>query len=146
MDGADRGAEGYAGSRVIAEDDPDVAAVLAIARAVNAAVVGDDHAAFEDAMGRDLVVNTPANRVSDRAQVTAFGRSGLISYASLERTHEYAASRPGGVLLMGGEVAVPKGATRSAGHAVRRRFTEFWAREDGGWKLQFRQATVIEVT
>jgi len=125
---------------------PQVAAVLAAADRVDAAIVAGDKTAFMAALAPDVVVNTPANRVSRREAIAGFFDHGKISYSSYHRVIEYAASRGADeVVLMGEEIYLPRDTADHAGKTVHRRFTDIWRLELGHWLLIIRQATISQV-
>ncbi len=125
---------------------PEIAAVLAAHERVTAAILGQDVAGFAVDQAPELVVNSPANRVLTGPMTVGAFRAGLINYASIEQTIEYAAVRPNGeVLLMGHEVVTPRGATRNSGHTQTYRVTEIWRPDAGRWLMSVRQATIVEV-
>lgn len=125
--------------------DPDVAEVLALDEREVAAVLARDEATFMSLVSDAIVVNNPANQIVGRDGVLGAYRAGIIDYASFERTIEHAGKLGDAVIVMGGETVVPKiGPT--AGKSVRRRFTDIWRKEAGGWKLAARQATVTGIS
>lgn len=125
-----------------AANDARIAEVIAIVERLDQALVTDDRAQFAAVMGKELVVNNPQNAISRPGAAVARNAAGNISYDRYERTIEYAGMRDRFVLLMGGEVVVPKGKDMQ----VRRRFTDLWEPVDGKWKLSARQATIIPET
>lgn len=129
-----------------AAKDADVAAVLAQVDLLDAALLGDDHAAFASRLAPDLVVNNPQNGISRAGATSRRNAAGRISYARYDRIVEYAGRLGDMVLLMGEERVLPKGDSPGAGHEVRRRFTDLWRRTGGRWLLAARQATVIGIS
>ena len=121
-----------------------VAAVLAEVTRIDEAIVAGNRDGFVSRFGKDAVVNNPFNAISDAAEAGARFQSGAISYEYLRRSIEYAAPRrEDEVVLMGEESYKPRAGAPHAGKVVRRRFTDLWRRESGGWKLSLRQATII---
>jgi hypothetical protein len=97
-------------------------------------------------LATDVVVNTPANRVSRREAIAGFFDHGKISYDSYHRVIEYAATRgTDEVVLMGEEIYLPRETADHAGTAVHRRFTDIWRFEHGQWVVSIRQATIIQI-
>lgn len=127
----------------LAAQEPGIAAVLAAVTRMDDALVTDDHAAFAALLAADLVVNNPQNGVSQAGGTARRNAGGQISYASYNRTIEFAGRRGGMVVLMGGEVVVPRGADGVERAPVRRRFTDLWQQAADGWRLAVRQATII---
>jgi ketosteroid isomerase-like protein len=127
----------------IATKDPRIAAALAAVNQLDRAVIDDDHGAFAALMADDLAVNNPQNTLSLHGATAQLNARGLISYAKYDRIIEYAGLRGDMVLLMGEELCVPKPPHPLAGQSVRRRFTDFWKKENGRWLLTARQATIV---
>ncbi|HST43738.1 MAG TPA: nuclear transport factor 2 family protein [Luteimonas sp.] len=122
---------------------PRIAAALAAAARFDRAILARDEVVFAATFADDAVVNNPFNTIATKAMAVGNLRTGLIDYASLERSIEYAATRGAhDVVLMGEETLEPVGKARFAGRKVRRRTTEIWSDESGEWKLAIRQATI----
>ena len=95
---------------------------------------------------KDLIVNTPANRVARLEQVLGFFRAGRMNYESADTTIEALDTRKDQVVIMGEEVVKPRDTAANAGKTVRRRFTDVWRKDsDGKWRLTIRQATITSV-
>jgi ketosteroid isomerase-like protein len=119
---------------------------LAARQKLDEAFAAQDIDAVSALCAEDLVVNTPANRVSRREQVLGFFRAGRMNYESADTTIEALDARDGHVVIMGEEVVQPRDTAANAGKTVRRRFTEVWQREsDGKWRLTIRQATITSL-
>jgi ketosteroid isomerase-like protein len=84
----------------------------------------------------DFVVNSPFNRVNDKAQVLELLQKGVIAHSSYEE-HVEVMKRSGDIVtVMGHDVVVnPPDTAR-----VRRRFTNIWQATDGSWRLIARHA------
>jgi ketosteroid isomerase-like protein len=129
-----------------AAKDPVAAAAIAARGQLDEAFEAQDTDRVSAVCAKDLIVNTPANRVARLEQVLGFFRSGRMSYESAEVTVEALDVRGDHVVLMGEEVVRPRDTAANAGRSVRRRFTDVWRREpDGRWLLTIRQATIISV-
>src|SRR5262245_49575399 len=129
-----------------AAKDPVAAAALAARGQLDDAFAAQDIDKVSRLFAKDLIVNTPRNRVGRREQVLGFFREGRMNYESAETTLEALDVRGDHVVLMGEEVVRPRGNAANAGKTVRRRFTDVWRREaDGTWLLTIRQATIISV-
>lgn len=123
--------------------DPRIAAVLGAVDRLDRSVIDDDHVAFAALLAADLVVNNPQNGMSLLGATAQLNASGRISYSSYERSIEFAGMKGDMVLIMGGEVVVPKGSNPMAGKQVHRRFTDLWKNTDGKWQLTARQSTIV---
>lgn len=137
----------YASDEVAtAAADPVTAAALAARARLDAAFAAQDLEAVAALSAKDLVVNTPANRVARLETVLGFFKAGRMDYASVDVTIEGLDARGDHVVIMGEEVVVPKASAPNAGKTVRRRFTDVWRRDtDGRWRLTIRQATIISL-
>jgi ketosteroid isomerase-like protein len=125
---------------------PAAAEALAARRTLDEAFAAQDADAVAALCAKDLVVNTPANRVARLEQVLGFFRAGRMNYESADVTIEALDTRPDHVVIMGEEVVKPQGASANAGKTVSRRFTDVWRKEsDGKWRLTIRQATITSV-
>ena len=92
------------------------------------------------------MVNNPFNRIARKQDAVNNLATGLIDYATLDRSIEYAATRGAhDVVLMGEESLDPVGKAKFTGNRIKRRTTEVWTDESGQWKLAIRQATIYSV-
>lgn len=136
-----------------ASDDVAIAAKTGVAaeavaarQKLDDAFAGQDMDAVSALCAKDLVVNTPANRVARREQVLALFKVGRMHYESADVTIEALDAREDGVVIMGEEIVKPRETAANAGRTVSRRFTDVWRREpDGKWRLTIRQATITLV-
>ena len=125
---------------------PVAAEVLAARGKLDEAFAAQDLAAVSELCAKDLIVNTPANRVARREQVLGFFKAGRMNYESADVTIEALDARDDHVVIMGEEVVKPRDAAANAGKTVSRRFTDVWRREsDRKWRLTIRQATITSV-
>ena len=119
------------------------AAVRAATEAERVAILGRDTVAIERLFADDLLVNSPGNRVHDKAEVLARLRTpGLIDYTVFERTVERVAIRGDIATVMGSEVVVDRIGPRT-GRRVERRFTDMLRYEGGEWRMFARHANVV---
>jgi hypothetical protein len=125
--------------------DPRITAAIASRNRLNAALATGDLATAETLFAADFVVNSPINRVVDRANVLGRVRSSEIRQEETVLKIEFAGVRGEYVVLMGEETVRPGGAMPNAGKIVRRRFTDVWRETDGAWKLAIRQSTIVSV-
>lgn len=129
-----------------AAKNPVAAEALAARGKLDEAFAAQDVDAVSALCAKDLVVNTPANRVARREQVLGFFRAGRMNYESADVTIEALDPREDCVVIMGEEVVQPRDTAANAGKTVTRRFTDVWRREfDGRWRLTIRQATITTV-
>jgi ketosteroid isomerase-like protein len=129
-----------------AAEEPAVAAALAARARLDAAFAAQDVQGVAAVSAKDLVVNTPANRVARLETVIGFFKAGRMNYESVDVTIEALDARGDHVVIMGEEVVVPRESAPNAGKTVRRRFTDVWRKEsDGEWRLTIRQATITSV-
>lgn len=131
-----------------AAEDPAIAAALAARARLDAGFAAQDVDAVSAVSARDLIVNTPANRVARLETVLGFFRAGRMNYESADTMIEAVDGRGDQVVLMGEEVVTPKETSPNpnAGRTVRRRFTDVWRKEaDGQWRLTIRHATITAV-
>lgn len=124
-----------------------VAAQAIAARAeLDAAFAAQDVDAVSALSAKDLVVNTPANRVARLEQVIGFFKAGRMNYESADTTIEALDVRDDHVVIMGEEIVKPRDTAPSAGKTVRRRFRDVWRKEPAGkWRLTIRQPTITSV-
>ena len=129
-----------------AAKNPVVAEALAARAKLDEAFAAQDIEGVSALFAKDLVVNTPANRVARLEAVLGFFKAGRMNYESAEETIEAVDARGDQVVIMGEEVVKPRDTAANAGKTVRRRFTDVWRREpDGRWRLTIRQATITSV-
>jgi ketosteroid isomerase-like protein len=103
-----------------------------------------DVAALEAIWADDFTVNNPRNSISrGRNEVVALIRNGTIDYSSFVRQIEQMLFHGDTVIVMGSETITPVGKAPLAGQTVQRRFTHFWMKRDGRWRLTARHANVI---
>jgi ketosteroid isomerase-like protein len=109
-----------------------------------AALLRKDVATLEKLWAEDFTVNNPRNSISDgrSAVLTLFG-NGTIDYASVVRETEKVLVHGDTVITMGQETIKPVGKAPFAGLTVRRRYTHFWMKRDGQWRLRARHANAV---
>ena len=122
---------------------PKIASALEATVRFDKAILSKDVAVFESMFDADAVVNNPFNKIASKRDAVANLKTGLIDYASLDRSVEYAARKgEHEVVLIGEESLKPQGHAKMAGKQLRRRTTEIWTDASGTWKLLLRQATI----
>jgi ketosteroid isomerase-like protein len=125
---------------------PVAAEAMAARQKLDAAFAAQDIDAVSALCAKDLVVNTPANRIARLEQVLGLFKAGRMNYESADETIEALDVRGDHVVIMGEEVVQPRDTAANAGRTVRRRFTDVWRKEsDGRWRLTIRQATITSV-
>ena len=125
-------------------DDPRIVAALAAQKRLLNVPNGEAAAVMDEMLAANAVVNAPINRVVGRDNVIERARAGQIAYEpNAVRNIEFAGVRGDLVIIMGEEVVRPTDDTPLAGSVVRRRFTDIWGEEQGRWRLQARQSTIV---
>ena len=103
-----------------------------------------DVAALEKLWAEDFTVNNPRNSISrGRNEVLGLIRTGTIDYSSFVREIEEVVHHGDIVIVMGSETLTPVGKAPHAGQTIKRRFTNFWMKRNGEWRLTARHANVI---
>ena len=103
-----------------------------------------DTAALRRIWASDFTVNNPRNTISRGSEaVIALIRTGMIDYSSFVRDIETILFHGDAVIVMGAETLTPANKAPLAGQTVRRRFTHFWMRRNGEWRLTARHANAI---
>ncbi len=125
-----------------AQDDP-VRQVRAAQEAIGVAMRAKDVTALEKIWSPEMKVNSPGNKVMDRATVLALLQEGQIKYSAYSNTVEATSVFENMVIVMGHE-DLTEAAGADAGKPKTRRYTDVWRRAQGGpWMLIARQATYI---
>ena len=103
-----------------------------------------DSTALRKLWARDFTVNNPRNSITRGSEgVVALIRNGTIDYSSFVRDIETILFHGTVVIVMGSETITPVNKAPFAGQTVRRRFTHFWMRRGGEWRLTARHANVV---
>jgi ketosteroid isomerase-like protein len=103
-----------------------------------------DVALLETIWAEDFTVNNPRNSISrGRDEVVALIHNGTIDYSSFIREIEALLLHGETVIVMGSETITPVGKAPFAGKTIKRRFTHFWMKRSGEWRLTARHANVI---
>ncbi len=103
-----------------------------------------DVAVLETIWADDFTVNNPRTAITrGKNEVVTLIRNGIIDYSSFIRQIEAMLFHGNTVIVMGSETITPVGKAPFAGQTVRRRFTHFWMKRDGEWRLTARHANVI---
>jgi Domain of unknown function (DUF4440) len=103
-----------------------------------------DSTALRRLWAPDFTVNNPRNSITRGSdEVVALIRNGTIDYSSFARDIETILFHGSTVIVMGSETITPVNKAPFAGQRVRRRFTHFWMRRGGEWRLTARHANVL---
>lgn len=104
-----------------------------------AAFLAQDIARLRQLLAEDFVVNSPLNRIHDRATVLDLLERGIIRHLTYDVRIELITRRAGVVVVMGHDVV------RNAEDepAITRRFTNVWGPVNGQWQMVARQATKV---
>ena len=103
-----------------------------------------DSTALRRIWATDFTVNNPRNSITRGSdEVVALIRNGIIDYSSFAREIETILFHDNTVIVMGSETITPANKAPLAGQTVRRRFTHFWMRRNGEWRLTARHANAI---
>jgi len=103
-----------------------------------------DSTALRMIWASDFTVNNPRNSITRGSEaVVALIRNGTIDYSSFVREIEIVLFHGNTVIVMGSETITPVNKAPFAGQTVHRRFTHFWMRRNGEWRLTARHANVV---
>lgn len=89
----------------------------------------------------EFTVNNPFLKVVNGHEGPV--RKGKLTYSSFIRNVEKIVLYQDTAAVMGNETVVPSGASDNAGKEIKRRFTNFWIKSGGKWKMLARHASVI---
>lgn len=103
------------------------------------AFVARDIATLERLWAPQLLVNSPVNRVHDRARVLELLQAGVIAHASFECAAE-AMLREGDYVVVMGQERLRESAD---GPERERRYTHLWQRRGDSWQLLARHANFM---
>jgi len=129
-------------SLLFAQDDP-VQQVHAAQEAIGRAMRAKDAAALEKVWSLEMKVNSPGNKIMDRATVLALLKDGQIKYSAYSNVVESTSTFKDLVIVMGHE-DLTEAVGPDAGKPKTRRYTDVWQKDQAGaWMLIARQATYI---
>ena len=109
------------------------------------AFLNKDFATLEEIYAKDLVNNSPSNKVVVRDSIFIFIKLGIIDCSYYERIIEKINFIENIAVSMGYEIVKPSGTARNAGKTVKRRYTNIWMKNKKSWQLVARQSTIISV-
>ena len=93
----------------------------------------------------DFVVNAPTNKITTLHELMQLMRQGAVDMEAFERITEKVTFHNNIAVAMGNETLHPAGNMPNAGKTVKRRYTNIWMKNKGGWQLVARQSTIISV-
>jgi hypothetical protein len=107
------------------------------------AFLGNDAAALDTMLANDFVVNSPQNRVIEKAELLGMVRRGILSISTFEQKIENVRRFGDIAVVMGVDSVVYAPPAPAAGQTHRRRFTDLWQLRDTTWTFVARQATLV---
>ena len=105
----------------------------------------DSTTLFDNLWAKNMVVNTPANRVGTVEGTKMLLRTGKLHYRTFERNIEKITFNDNIAIVMGEEKLRPQGDQDNADKLVTRRFTNIWQYKEKRWQIIARQATIIKI-
>ena len=93
----------------------------------------------------DFVVNAPTNKITTLQELVQLMRQGAVDMEVFERITERVTFNNNIAIAMGNETLHPTGKMPNAGKTVKRRYTNIWMKNERGWQLVARQASIISV-
>lgn len=105
----------------------------------------DSLSLFDNLWSKDMVVNTPTNRVGTVEGTKKLLRAGKLHYSSFDRKIEKITFNGNLAIVMGEEIIKPQGNQENAGKTVTRRYTNIWKFDNSRWQMIARQSTIIGV-
>ena len=129
-------------SSTLPAQDP-VQQVMSVRAGIGSAMRAKDTAALEQIWSPEMKVNSPGNKVIDRATVLNLLQTDHIKYSAFKDIVESSSVFKDLVILMGHE-ELTEAVGPDAGKPKIRRYTDVWQRSAAGsWMLIARQATYI---
>ena len=126
-------------------DNPDVREVLDYRKRT---LDGLSTGATRDPTGNyssTFIANTPHGAIVSGPEMRALF-AGSIGYARAEQSIEYAAQHsPDMIVVMGGEVVVPREGLQNGGKNIHRRFSDVFRKEAGEWRHDVRHANIWQI-
>ncbi len=135
--------EGCAPTRVHPPDSVE-AEIRRLDHAEAQALLQRDSTTLRRLWANDFTVNNPRGGITRGSnEVVALIRNGIIDYSAFDRQIEVILPHGASVIVMGSERIVPGRKAPLAGQRVLRRFTHFWMKRNGEWRLTARHANVV---
>jgi hypothetical protein len=110
-----------------------------------AVLKNDTATSFNQFWSPDMIVNAPANSVSNLEFLKKRMSTGKLNYARFDRKIENITFNDNLAIVMGEEKLEPQGAAENAGKTITRRFTNIWKYANSSWRIIARQSTIIKV-
>jgi hypothetical protein len=134
-------------------DSPAVKSALAVQDRMLELMQEGDAEAFGELISVRFVASDPSNTIRFRDELIALVASGRLKYESIDTSIDFANEVGDGlVVIIGTETtrqsAVPlegELARKALANTLRRRFTNVYRKEQGGWRLLVKQSTIITV-
>lgn len=117
--------------------------IRALEQAEVQAILQKDSATLLKLWDKNYTVNSPDNVIFVAGKTTLDRPVLKRARTSFTRDVELVTVKENFVFTMGSETVVPAGDQPATGQTVKRRFTNIWEKQDGGWKLVGRHANVI---
>ena len=108
------------------------------------AILERDEDGIDRYFARDSITNNPrGGQTIGNEGVKALFRSGVINYASFERTIESVMIRGNLAIVMGNETLAMRSDKGATGPPIKRRYTNVWMKTGRNWQIVARHANVI---
>jgi len=117
--------------------------IIAIENKRGEAILNRDLPLFYSFFADEFVATNPYNKVVDKEQIFEIFKKGLagdVSDFKIEIDKVFFVKEV--AIVMGQETLTPRGAALHAGKTIKRRFTNVWIKDEEGWKITARQASV----
>ena len=108
------------------------------------AILERDEAAIDTYFAPNSVTNNPRSGLTfGNEGVKTLMRSGVINYASFERTIEHVEIHGNTAVVMGNENFQMAAKDGKPGEIIKRRYTNIWMKSGGKWKIIARHANIV---
>ena len=107
------------------------------------AFLANDTAALDTMLADDFIVNSPQNRIIEKAELLGMIGRGILAISTFEQKID-AVRRFGDIaVVMGVDSVVYASPAPAAGQTHRRRFTDLWQLRDTTWEFVAQQASLL---
>jgi hypothetical protein len=103
----------------------------------------NDTAALDTMLANDFIVNSPQNRIIEKAELLNMVRRGVLAISTFEQKIDAVRRFGDIVVVMGVDSVVYAPPATVAGQTHRRRFTDLWQLRDTTWTFVARQASLL---